>query len=178
MKRSTGTPLGTSFHAQHDGMGGRADVKANHIVQFLRKGGIVRKLELTPATRAQAVRLPDRPHSGGCQIHLRRHGAQRPVRRLVWRWFLRQTNDLRYFDIRYFRNAWRARLFPQEAVDALACEALSPASNTFFGLTRHRDNRHRTQPVPTQMNNSATPNVLMRCRGPRDDRFKSGSVRW
>ena len=49
------------IHAQHDGMGGRANVKANHIVQFLRKGGIVRKLELTPAMRAQAVRLPHRP---------------------------------------------------------------------------------------------------------------------
>ena len=49
--------------AEPDGMGGRRNIKADDIDQFLDEGRIIRKLELARAMRRQAVSLPDISYS-------------------------------------------------------------------------------------------------------------------
>ena len=47
---------------QHDGMGGRVHVEADHILDLLGEGRVVRALEGPHPMRLQAVRLPDPLH--------------------------------------------------------------------------------------------------------------------
>ena len=81
----------------------RRNVKANHIVQFPGEGPVVGQLELTPAMRVQSIHLPDFPYRGCGQTDRLAHRPDRPVRRLVWRRFLGQTDDLGDFLVRRSR---------------------------------------------------------------------------
>ena len=50
---------------QHDGMGRRVDIEPDDVAQLVDELRIVGELELPPAVRLQAVRLPDAPHRAG-----------------------------------------------------------------------------------------------------------------
>ena len=51
--------LALLVEGQDDGVGGRIDIKAHHIAQFLDELGIVGELELTYPVRLQPMRTPD-----------------------------------------------------------------------------------------------------------------------
>jgi hypothetical protein len=47
---------------QHDRVGRRRDVQANHVVQLLGERRVARQLEAAPAVRSQSVVVPDLHH--------------------------------------------------------------------------------------------------------------------
>jgi hypothetical protein len=77
---------------QHDGVGRRIDVEADHVVQLGNERRVGGQLEGPPAVRRQAVLLPDLLHRGDGEARGGGHGARRPVGRLVRRLALGQTD--------------------------------------------------------------------------------------
>ncbi|PTR41691.1 hypothetical protein LX94_00982 [Mameliella alba] len=81
-------------------MGGWRDVEPNHIVQFPGEGPVVRQLELTPAVRAQPMRLA--------------HPPDRAMRRLMRLRFLGQADHFAHLLVRRPRSSPR-RVFSRSS---------------------------------------------------------------
>jgi len=161
---------------QHNRMGRRRDVQSHHIVQFLGEGPVVGQLELTPAMRAQPMRLPDFPHRGGGQPDCLAHRSDRPMRCLMRRRVLGQTDDLGHLLVGRSGGARRARLFPQQAFNALGHEPFLPAPDAGLGLARGGHDRRGAKAIAAQKHDAAAPDMLLGRRRVRNDRLKPGSV--
>ena len=74
--------LALLVEGQDDGVGGRIDIKANHVAQFLDELGIVGELELTQPVRLQPMRAPDALNRTDADADLVRHHRGGPMRRL------------------------------------------------------------------------------------------------
>ena len=157
-------------------MGGRRDIEAHHILQFLRKSRVVGQLELTPAMGRQPVRLPDRPHGRRRQPHRLTHGPDRPVRRLMWGWLLGQADHLRNFLVRCSGDAGWSGLFSQQAIDARMHEPLLPAPDAGFGLACGRHDSVCPKAISAEKNYAAAPDMLLGRRRVKDDRLKPRAI--
>ena len=164
------------IHRQNHRMGRRRDVEPDHIVQLLGEGAIVRQLELTPAVRAQPMRLPDFAHRRGGQSDRLAHRPDRPVRRLMRRRVPRQPDHLGHLLVRRSGCARRARLLPQKTIETLDHEPLLPAPDTGLGLGRGCHDRRRSGAIGAQKNDAAAPDMLLGRTRVRNDRLKPGSI--
>jgi len=165
--------LALLIHREHHGMGRRIDIKAHDSGELLGEGRVVRELEVPPAVRAEAVRLPDRLHRRCRDAGHLRHRAQRPVGRFVrWR-FLRQADDLRDALRRDRRLARRTGLVANQAIDALVHEPLLPAPDTGLGLAGLGHDRRGAEARAAQKDDTCPPDVLLRAFGVRDDRLQT-----
>ena len=104
---------------QDDGVGGRIDIKANHIAQFLDEFGIGGKLELTHPVRLQPMCTPDALNRTDADADLLRHHGSGPMRRLGGRIGLRQRHDPLGHIRPQRRNARGPCLVAQQTVEAL-----------------------------------------------------------
>ena len=119
-------------------------------------------LELTPAMRREAVRLPDLPHRRSREPDGLPHRPERPVRRLVRRRRMGQADDLGSLLVRCARNARRPRLLPKQAIDALDHEPLLPAPDAGLGLARRRHDRRCSEAVSAEKDDPTAPHMLLR----------------
>lgn len=152
----------------------RRDIEPNHIVQFLGMGTVIGKLELTPAMRAQPMRLPDFPNLGGSRPDRFTHRTDRSVGRLIWWRLLSQPDELGHFLVRRSAGAGRPRLFPQQAIDTFGFAPFLPAPDAGFGLARGGRDRRCSSTIGAQKNDAAAPDMLSRRGRVRNDRIKSG----
>jgi len=136
---------------QHDGVGRRVDIEADHVDQLGLEGRIAGALEGADAMRLKLVGLPDALHRAQREARGLRHGAPGPVRRLMRRRAAGQCDHPRHH---LRRDGWRARrtgLVAQQAVDALLSEALLPtpdhgaADADLLGHVLHGPVRHAGQ---------------------------------
>jgi hypothetical protein len=87
-------PMGSLLvDREHDGMGGRIDIKPDHIAQFLDELGIGGELELPHAMRLQPVRSPDALHRTDADPALFCHHGCGPVRGFTGRIAERQGDS-------------------------------------------------------------------------------------
>ena len=161
---------------QPHGMGRRIDLEADDIGEFLGKGRVVRKLELPPAVRADAVRLPDTLHRRGRDAGDLGHGAQRPVGRFMRRRLECQADDLRNALRRHRCLAGRSGPVAKQAVHTLVHEPLLPAPHAGLRLGGRGHVRRGAQGVGAQKDNTRQPDVLLQVLGVRDDRLHALTV--
>ena len=77
-----GLDLAFFVHTQHQSVLGRAQIEADHIFQFLNKGGVVPDFETLHAMGLETVTAPDTAHAGGADPHRNGHGPRAPARGL------------------------------------------------------------------------------------------------
>ena len=121
---------------EDDGVGGRIDVEADHVLELLGELRIVRQLERADAVRRELVGIEDALH--GAQAHagrLRQHPPG-PVGGFSGRRPERQIDDALHRRGGQRLLAGLSRLVAREPVDALAHEALLPAPHHRLGQLR------------------------------------------
>ena len=131
-------------------MGWRIDIKPNHIVEFIRKLGVVRQLELPVAVRLQAVRLPDAAHRAGADPARCGHHVSGPVRRLARSIGQGQRHHAFGHLGRKPGDARRPGLVAQQAIDTLSHKALLPAPDAGLRLARLPHDRSRADTISGQ----------------------------
>jgi hypothetical protein len=110
--------LALLIEGQDNGVGGRIDIKAHHIAQFLDELGIVGELELTHPVRLQPMRAPDALNRTDADADLSRHQRGGPMGGLGGRIALGQRHDP-LGDIRpQRRNPRGPRLVAQQPIEA------------------------------------------------------------
>ncbi len=154
---------------QHHRMGRRIDIEPDDVGELLGEGRVVGEFEVSPAVRAEAVRLPDRLHRRGRDADGLRHCAQRPVGRLVRGRLKRQADDLRNAVGRDWRLARWTGSVTQQAINAFAHEPLLPAPHAGFGLGRGGHDRRGPQTLATQKDDTRPPDMFLRAFGVRDN---------
>ena len=104
--------------------------------------------------------------------NLYRHRTKRPMGSLTIGGLLGQADHLSDLVVRRFGSARRACLLSKQAIHAFFLEPLAPTPDAFFGLARGGHNGHHTEPIRTQKNNAAPPNMLLTGGRMRHDGFK------
>ncbi len=151
----------TLVNRQDDSVGGRIDVKPDDIAQFADKVGVVRELELPVAVRLQAVATPDAPGRAFTDAGLCGHHRGRPMGRFDGRVGQRQRHHpLGHFGAQG-RDARRARLVAEKAIDAFLHEPLLPAPDTGLRLACPAHDLRRADAVRAQKNDGRPPHMLL-----------------
>ena len=158
-------------------MGGRIDVKPHDVPDLGGEVRVVRELEGADAVRLEPVRTPDALNVGQADADRLGHGTPRPVGRLAGRLGQRQGDDPLAHLGPERRDAGRAGLVPQEAVDTFLREPLLPAPDTGLRLGRPSHDLVRAKTVGRRQHDRGTPDVLLRTIAIRHDGFQPVAVR-
>ena len=154
----------------------RVDIEPDDVMQLLGEGRIGGQLEAPPAMRREAMGLPDVLDRRDRQAGGLGHGARRPVRRLVRRRRKRQAHDLLDPRRRDRRLAGRARLVPQEPLDAGVHESLLPAPDAGLRLARRGHDAVRAQAVGGEKHDPRAPDMLLRGVAIGDDGLQTPAI--
>ena len=157
--------LGRFIDRKHDRVGGRRDIQADNISELLKQGRIVGELELPPAMRAETVRLPNSLHRKSRHTGCLGHRTQRPMRCFMGWWGLCQPHNLGHAISRDRRDTGRAGLVAKQAIDALRHEPRLPTPDASLRLAGRSPDRHRTQPIIAQQNDTSTPDMFLQASG-------------
>ncbi len=112
---------GLLINRQDNGVGGRIDIEADNVAQFIDEVGIVGELELPAAMGLKPVRPPDAPDRAGADADRSGHHVRRPVCRLPGRVFQRQRHNA-FGHVRTERGNTRgSRFVSQKALKAANC---------------------------------------------------------
>jgi len=159
--RTNGVHMLTLVDGQDDRVGGRIDVKPDDITQFADEVGVVRELELPVAVWLQAMGAPDAPDRAFTDASLRRHHRGRPMGRLDERVGQRQRNHpLGHFGTQG-RNARRARLVAENAVNAFLHEPFLPAPDAGLRLVCPAHDRRRAGAIRAQQYDGSPPHMFL-----------------
>ena len=156
---------------------GRIDVEPDDVADLGGEVRVVRELEGADAVRLEPVRAPDALDVGEADAGRLGHGAPRPVGRLAGRLGERQGDDPLAHLGPERRDARRAGLVAQKALDALCREALLPAPDGGLALARPPHDRDRAEPVGRGEHDRGAPDVLLRAVAVRHDGFQPVAVR-
>lgn len=169
--------LALLVNRQHDGMGRRIDIETDDVAQLVDELRIVGELELSPAVRCEAVRLPDAAHRAGADAGGTCHGVRRPVRRLARRVGQRQ----RHHALGHIRPEWGdargARLVTQQAINAFFGEARLPAPHAGLGRACLPHDLDGADTVGAQQDDTGTPDVFLRAVAVGGYRHEPGAIR-
>ena len=161
---------------QNDGMGWRIDVKPNDIAQFTDEVRIVRELELPIAVRLQAMGTPDASDRTFTDAGHRSHHRGRPMGRLDGRVRQRQRHHaLGHFGAQG-RDARRAGLVAEKAINAFFHEAFLPAPDAGLRLTCSAHDLVRSDAVRTQKDDGRPPHMFLGGAAVPDHSFKTKAV--
>jgi hypothetical protein len=161
---------------QHNGMGGRIDVKAHDIAELLGELRVVGELERLHPVRRQAVGLPDALHADGADASHLGHRANAPVRRLAGRISQRQVDHALDHLSGQRRLAGLARLVAQQPVDALLHEAFLPPPDHRLGQARAAHDLGGPASVGRGDDHTGAGRVLLPGAAIRDDRFEANTI--
>ena len=166
----------TLVDGQDDGVGGGIDVKPDDIAQFADEVRVVRELELPVAVRLQAVGAPDAPDRTFTDAGLGGHHRRRPMGRLDGRVGQRQRHHpLGHFGTQG-RNARRARLVAEKAIDAFLHEAFLPAPDAGLRLACPAHDLRRAGAVRARQYDGRPPHMLLGRIAISDHRFETKTV--
>jgi len=171
-----GLDLAFLVDGQDDGMGRRIDVKPNDIAQFAGEVRIVRELELPIAVRLQAMGTPDTPDGAFTDTGLCGHHRGRPMGRLDGRVGQCQRHHALGRVGGQGRNARRARLVSQKAINAFFHEPLLPAPDAGFRLARSAHDLVRSDASCAQQDDGRPPHMFLGGAAVPDHSFKTEAV--
>ena len=157
-------------------MGGRIDVEADDVFEFLGKFRIVRQLERTNAMRRELVGFENtlhrtQAHPGG----FRQHPAG-PVGCFSRRRPERQVDHSLHGAGRQRWYAGLARLVARQPFDPLRHEPCLPSPHHGLGFARTAHDLGGATAVGRSQNDVGTPHMLLRRAAIRDDCLKSMAV--
>lgn len=171
-----GLDLALLVDRQHHRMGRWIDVEADDVADLVGEAGIVRELELPHPVRLQAMGAPDALHRADADAAGLGHRRRRPMRGLAGRVGERQLHHPRD-DLRAERrDARRAGLVAQQAIDAGPHEPLLPAPDGGLGHPRLAHDLGRAEPFGGQQHDPGAPDVLLRAVAVADDGEQSLTV--
>ena len=87
------------------------------------------------------------------------------MRCLMGWWGLCQPHNLGPAISRDRRNTGRVGLVAKQAIDALRHEPRLPTPDASLRLAGRSPDRHRTQPIITQQNDTSTPDMFLQASG-------------
>jgi hypothetical protein len=172
-----GLDLALLVERQDDSMGGRRDIKADDVAEFVDELRIIGKLELPNPVRLEAMGAPDPVNRTGADARFASHQRGRPVGRLTRR---RLTRPGRYPGDQLRgqrRDARRTGLVAQQAFHPFLHEPLLPPPHARFGCARPAHDLARTDPGSAQKHDLAAPDVLLRGIAILADPLETLSVR-
>ena len=147
---------------EDDGMGGRIDIKPDHIAQLVDELRVVGELELLDPVRLETMRAPDALNGTRADADGFRHHRGSPVGRLDGRIGSGERDDT-LGDIRAeWRDARGSRLIAQEAVVTSLHEAFLPAPHTGLRLAGLAHDLIGADAVRAQQDDLGPPDMLMR----------------
>jgi hypothetical protein len=161
---------------EDDRMGGRVDVEADDVFEFLGKFRIVRQLERTDAMRRELVGFENTLHRA--QAHsrgFRQHPAG-PVGCFSRRRSERQVDYSLHGAGRQRWYAGLARLVTRQPLDALRHEPRLLSPHHGLGFARAAHDLGGATAVGRGKNDVGTPHMLLRRAAIRNDRLKSMPV--
>ena len=142
-------------------MGGRIDIKPDHIAQLVDELRIVGELELLDPVRLEAVRAPDALHGARANADSFRHHRGSPVGRLDGRIGAGERDDT-VGDIQSeWWNTRGSRLIVQEAVVTSVHETFLPAPHTGLRLSSPPHDLMGADAVRAQKNDLGAPGMLL-----------------
>lgn len=153
--------LALLVNRQHDGVGRRIDIEADDVAQLVDEFGIVGELELTPAMRLEAMRLPDTPDRAGADAGSLRHHVGGPMRRLARRIGKRQRHHTISDRGAEWRNPRRPRLVAQQPVVAFCGKAFLPAPHAGLRLAGPTHDLGGADAIGGQKHDLGAPDMLL-----------------
>ena len=162
---------------QDDRVGGRRDIKADDVAEFVDELRIIGKLELPNAVRLEAMGAPDPVNRTGANARFASHQRGRPVGRLTRR---RLTRPGRYPGDQLRgqrRDARRTGLVAQQAFHPFLHEPLLPPPHACLGRARPPHDLARADPVGAQKHDLGAPDGLLRGVAILADPLETISVR-
>ena len=145
-------------------------------MQLVDEVRIIRELELPDAMRLQSVRPPDALHRACADAGRLRHHRRGPVRGLGWGIGLGESHHACRNFRSERRNARRACLVAQQALEALPREAFLPAPDAGLGLAGPALDLVGADPVRTQQYDLGSPNLLLRRIAIPYERFQTQTI--
>ena len=143
-------------------MGGRIDIKPDHVAQLVDELRVVGELELPDAVRLETMRAPDALDGTRADADDFRHHRGSPVGRLDGRIGLGKRDD----PLGYIRSEWwdtrGSCLIAQEAVVTRLHEAFLPAPHTGLRLAGLVHDLMGADAVRAQQDDLSSPDMLMR----------------
>src|SRR5260370_36276854 len=130
-------------------------------MQFVDEVGIIREVELREPMRLQSVRPPDALHGACADSGRLRHHSCGPVRGLGWGIGLGESHHACGNFRPERRNARRACLVAQQALEALPREAFLPTPDAGLVLAVPTLDLVGADPVRTQQYDLSSPNLLL-----------------
>jgi hypothetical protein len=161
---------------EHDGVGRRINVEADHVAQLVDELRIGGELELPHPVRAQPVRPPDALHRTDGDAGRLGHQGGGPVGRLAGRLALGQRDDPRGHLRSERRDARGAGLVAQQAGDTLRGEALLPAPHAGLRLARPAHDRVGAEAIGAEQHDPGPPDVLLGGVAVRDQRLQTATL--
>jgi hypothetical protein len=121
---------------------------------------------------------------GGCAVALVIMGLGCPASLLHWQAGLRAIKrlnlelliNLKQERVVGRRNTGRAGLVAKQAIDALRREPLLPAPDASLRLAGRSPDRHRTQPIIAQQNDTSTPDMFLQALGSDHNRLQLHAI--
>ena len=152
------------------------DIESHDILELGRKGGIVRQFELAHLMRLETVRSPDALDRTDADSGHLGHCRRGPVGRLATRRTRGEVDHARDHRPIERRLARGTGLVAQQPIHAGLHEALLPAPDHRFALTRLPHDLRGAQTVRREQNNAGAPNMLLRAIPIGYDRCKSPAI--
>ena len=147
---------------EDDRMGGRIDIKPDHVAQLVGELRVVGELELLDPVRLKAMRAPDALDGTRANADGLRHHRCSPVGRLDGRISPSERDDAIGNSRPEWWDAGGSRLIVQEAVITGLHEAFLPAPHTGFRLSSPPHDLMGADAVRAQQNDLGAPDMLMR----------------
>ena len=156
-------------------MGGRIDVEADHVVQLLDKGRIVRAFERAHPMRLQTVRLPDPLDGAQRDLDPLGHRGDRPVGHLAG--WLERVSATTSATVRGGGMPGGRVLSRSRPSTPSSAVALLPAPDGCLGHAGFTHDRMRAQAIGAQQHDTGPPDVLLRRVPVSYEGFKPQEIR-
>lgn len=168
--------LALLINREHDGVGGRIDIEADDVLEFLGKFRVLRQLERPDTVGRELVGLQDALHR--TQAHARglRQHPTRPVGRFSRRRPQRQIHDPLHGIGRKRRLTGFARLVTHKPVDTLRHEPRLPAPDNRLSLARAAHDLGGAASIGGRKDDFGAPHMLLRGAAIRDDSLKPAPI--
>jgi hypothetical protein len=161
---------------ENDGMGGRVDVEADNVLEFLRKLRVVRQFERPDVMRGELVSLKDALHrSQAHACRLRQHSAS-PMGCFSRRRGQRQVDHPLHGDHSERWLAGFARLIARQPCNALRHEPRLPPPYHRLGFAGPPHDLGRATAVGGGKDDFGAPNMLLRRVAVTDNRLKPTAI--
>ena len=168
--------LALLIHREHDGVGGRIDIKADDVPELVGKLRVVRQLECPDAVRRKLVSLQDALHRAQADPGRLGQFPAGPVGCLPGRRPQCQIDHPLHSLGRQRRLAGLARLVAQQPFGALCHEPRLPSPYHRLGLAGAAHDLGGAAAVCGGEDNLCAPDMLLRRTAIRNDRLKPTAI--